>query len=129
MTQLQQVGLNDVRRQFVELRETYQAALPKVDPALINDMLEKEMISKEPQSYTLEVFTKEGIDVEAARQYILDKTGMAPAIYDNGTHYVTDQKLTLEMVKEINDSDDVVEIRGTFCGATGMKASYYHRRT
>lgn len=37
----------------------------------------------------------------AARNYILEKTCMAPAIFDNGTHYVTDQKLTLEMLRNI----------------------------
>lgn len=33
-----------------------------------------------------------------------------PAIYDNDTHYVTNQKLTLEMLKEISDSEDVFEV-------------------
>ncbi len=65
---------------------------------------------------------------EAARQYILDKTGMAPAIFDNSTHYVTNQKLTLEMLKEISDSDDVVEVHGSFCGGYGMKSAYHERR-
>jgi hypothetical protein len=43
----------------------------------------------------LEVFTKEGIVSQKAKDFIFQKTGMLPAIYDNSTHYVTNQKLTL----------------------------------
>jgi len=39
---------------------------------------------------------------------------MAPAIYENGTLFVTNQKLTLEMLKEISDSEDVLEIAGDY---------------
>jgi hypothetical protein len=42
-----------------------------------------------------------------ARGYIFDKTGMMPDIYDHGTHLVTDERLTLEILKEISDSDGV----------------------
>lgn len=119
--------LEEVRGGFAKLRETYKKVLPKVDPALLNDLLERELASREAKPYTIEVFTKEGIDTETARQYIMDKTGMAPAIFDNGTHYVTNQKLSLEMLKEISDSDDVIEVKGNFCGGYGMKGAYYER--
>jgi hypothetical protein len=119
--------LEDVRGGFAKLREAYKKVLPKVDPALLNDLLERESVSREAKPYTIEVFTKEGVDTETARQYIMDKTGMAPAIFDNGTHYVTNQKLSLEMLKEISDSDDVIEVKGNFCGGYGMKGAYYER--
>lgn len=35
---------------------------------------------------------------------------MMPAIYDNATHYVINQKITLEMLKEISHSEDVLEV-------------------
>jgi len=121
--------VDKVRRKFREAREAYKTILPKVDPALIDDILERiDATGKEALSYTLEVFTKEGVDVKAAREYIISKTGMAPAIFDNGTHYVTNQKLTLEMLKEISDSPDVVDVRGSFCGGTGMRGAYFERR-
>lgn len=122
------VNVGEVRSQFAKLREAYQKILPKVDPALLNDLLERERGSKEGLPYTIEVFTKEGVNTEKARAYIIEKTGMAPAIFDNGTHYVTNQKLTLEMLKEISDSDDVVEVHGSFCGGIGMKGAYFERR-
>jgi hypothetical protein len=64
--------------------------------------------------YTLEVFTRKGTDVQKAREYIFQKTGMISAVYDKGTHYVTNQKLTLQMLKEISDSEDVLEVTGEY---------------
>lgn len=66
-----------------------------MDKALLIDFLKREKSTDRPLSYTIEIFTKEGIDPETARDYIMSKTGMAPAIFDNGTHYMTNQILTL----------------------------------
>ncbi|MEO9294314.1 MAG: hypothetical protein ABI347_01795 [Nitrososphaera sp.] len=126
MSETKLVGVSDVRDRFSQLREAYAKVLPKVDRALLNDLLEREKSSTR-LAYTIEVFTREGVDVEEARQYIMRKTGMAPAIFDNGTHYVTNQILTLEMLKEISDSDDALEIHGNFCGGVGMKGAHFER--
>jgi hypothetical protein len=48
----------------------------------------------------LEVFTKAGIDSQKAKGFIFQKTGMMPAIYDDGSHYIKNQELTLEMLKD-----------------------------
>jgi hypothetical protein len=80
------------------------------------------------QVYMVEVFTREGLDPEKGREYIISKTGMSPAIYDNGTHCVTNQKLTLQALKEISDSDDVIEVTGNYTGHVGAYgASHEHR--
>jgi len=71
----------------------------------------------------IEVFTKPGVNPEAAKKYIFKKTGMVPAIYENGTLFVTNQKLTLEMLKEISDSDDVLEVAGDYTGNTTARGS------
>jgi hypothetical protein len=123
--------LNRMREQFSELKKTYSKVLPKVDPVLLNDLLGRETSStaEKPFSYTIEVFTKDGIDTEAAKNYIYEKTGKMPSLLDNGTHYVTTQNLTLETLKEISESEDVVDVRGSYCGGIGLQASYYeHRR-
>jgi hypothetical protein len=39
--------------------------------------------------------------------YIFDKTGMMQDIYYHGTHFVIGERLTLEILKEISDSDEV----------------------
>lgn len=123
--------LNRMREQFSELKKTYSKVLPKVDPVLINDLLGRETSStaEKPLSYTIEVFTKNGIDTEEAKNYIYEKTGKMPSLLDDGTHYVTTQELTLEMLNEISGSEDVVDIRGSYCGGLGIQASYYeHKR-
>jgi hypothetical protein len=52
---------------------------------------------------------------------------MSPAIYDDGTHYVTNQKLSLEVLEEISDSDDVLEVTGEYTGGLGgYGASHEH---
>ena len=126
-SQVPQQELDQVREQFQRLQESYNSALPKVDKALLTDFLGREKSADRPLTYTIEVFTRSGLDPEAARGYIISKTGMAPAIFDNGTHYVTNQILNLEMLKEINDSDDVVEIKGSYCGGIGQRAAYFER--
>jgi hypothetical protein len=102
-----------IRKQFDNLQNMFQKYLPKVDPDLIYDLLIhlRESPTVTPM-YTLEVFTKPGVDSKAARDFIHKKTGTVPTVYGNGTHYVTNQKLTLEILKEISDSKDVIEVTG-----------------
>ena len=110
----------EIKDQFLELQKRYQKYLPKVDPELLDDLLLRQMENPEVTPiYMVEVFTKPGLDKQEVRSYIIDKTGMSPAIYDNGTHYVTNQKLTLEILKEISDSEDVIEVTGEYTGGLG----------
>lgn len=112
--------LAELKGQFEALQKKYRQYLPNVDPALIDDVLLRQMENPGVAPiYMLEVFTKPGVDTERARDYIYSKTGMSPAIFDNGTHFATNQKVTLEMLKEISDSDDVVEITGDYTGSIG----------
>jgi hypothetical protein len=119
----------EIRDQFLELQKKYRQYLPKVDPALIDDLLLRQVENPNVvPMYMVEVFTRPGLNTEEVRSYIISKTGMSPAIYDNGTHYVTNQKLTLEMLKEISDSEEVIEVVGGFTGGLGSYgASHEHR--
>jgi hypothetical protein len=123
--------LHELRLQYQRLRETYRKILPKVDPELIDDLLSREQQEEDPPDtrpmYTVEVFTRDGVDTEAARWYIFEKTGMMPAIYDHGTHFVTDQRLTLETLKEISDSDDVIEVTGEYSGSFASNGATHER--
>ena len=97
--------LLEIKKRFEELQNKYQAYLPKVDPNLIHDLLTRQQ--ENPQvtpMYMLEVFTK---------------PGMVAAVYDHGTHYVTNQKLTLEVLKEISNSEDVLEVADEYTGGIG----------
>src|ERR687895_2630502 len=118
----------EIKDQFLELQKKYQKYLPKVDPELIDDLLLRQMENPGVTPiYMVEAFTKPGLDKQEVRSYIIDKTGMSPAIYDNGTHYVTNQELTLDILKEISDSEDVVEVTGEYTGGLGgYGASHEH---
>ena len=125
-------ALNEIRKFFQGLQTLYQTYLPKVDPVLINDLLTRQQ--KNPNTdnapfYMVEIFTKHGTDEEAKREFIIRKTGMAPAIYDKGTHYVTNQRLTLELLNELAEPEDVLEITGDFTGnLSGVGASHDYTR-
>ncbi|MGH9955407.1 MAG: hypothetical protein ACRD39_07085, partial [Nitrososphaeraceae archaeon] len=117
-----------IKEQFEALQKGYREYLPKVDPALIDDLLLRQMENPHiTPMYMIEVFTRPGLNTEEVRKYIISKSGMSPAIYDKGTHYVTNQELTLEILKEISDSEDVIEVTGEYTGGLGgYGASHEH---
>jgi hypothetical protein len=120
--------IKELKRVFAGLQTLYHTSFPKSDPSLIHDLLGR--LQKNPNIppiYMVEVFTRPGVNPEAAKKYIFEKTGMVPAIYENGTLFVTNQKLTLEIIKEISDSDDVLEIAGDYTGnITARGSSHVH---
>lgn len=78
----------------------------------------------------VEIFTKPGTDAEKMRDYIMQKTGMVPSIHDNGTHYVVNQRLSLEFLKELSNLEEVIDIAGDYTGGvTGRGASHEQRDT
>ena len=85
------VELNALRIQRKKLQAIYTQVLPKVVPGLIGDLLSREREynqssnnNAERPMYTLELFTKNGTNPEKAKNYIFQKTGMRPAVYDKG---------------------------------------------
>jgi hypothetical protein len=120
--------IKEIKRVYAGLETLYQTYFPKSEPYLIHDLLRRlKKNPNDPPIYMVEVFTKPGVDAEAAKKYIFKKTGMVPAIYDKGTHYVTNHKLTLEMLKEISDSADVLEVAGDYTGnITARGSSHVH---
>jgi hypothetical protein len=122
-------SLKELRNVFHGLQTLYQTYLPKVDPILIHDLLvREEEKSERAPFYMVEIFTKEGTDSDAMKNHIFEKTGMLPAIYDHGTHYVTNQRLSLEALKEIADLEEVLEVTGDYTGTlTGRGASHEPR--
>jgi hypothetical protein len=121
--------LREIRSVFQGLETLYQTYLPKVDPTLIHDLLIREHEKSERAPfYMVEIFTNSKVSSEDMKEHIYQTTGMLPAIYDNGTHYVTNQRLTLEILKEISSSDDVLEVTGDYTGTlTGRGASHEPR--
>jgi hypothetical protein len=121
--------LREIRSVFQGLETLYQTHLPKVDPTLIHDLLIREHEKSERAPfYMVEIFTNSNVNSEDMKEHIYQTTGMLPAIYDNGTHYVTNQRLTLEILKEMCSSEDVLEVTGDYTGTlTGRGASHEPR--
>lgn len=122
-------AIDETKQAFRNMQEKYKKYFPKVNPVFLTHLLQRqaENPSDDP-IFLVEVFTKAGLDPQQVRRYIIEKTGMSPEIYDHGTHYVTNQKLSLEILKEIADSDDVLEVTGEYTGRIGgFGASHEHR--
>ena len=122
--------VQEIRTVFQGLQTLYETYLPKVDPILIHDLLvrEKEKSENAP-FYLVEIFTKPGIDSEAMKEKIFEKTGWLPAVYDKGTHYATNQRLTLEILKEISDSEEVLEVTGDYTGSITARGASHEPKT
>jgi hypothetical protein len=121
--------LQELRSVFHGLETLYSTYLPKVDPVLIHDLLlREEEKSERAPFYMVEVFTKLGTNSEWCKQHIIETTGFVPAIYDRGTHYVTNMRLTLDILRRLNDFEFVEEVTGDYTGTlTALGASHESR--
>jgi hypothetical protein len=110
--------LTELKLQTERLGEAYHKVFPKVDPSFVYDLISR--LGQDPSNaapvYTVEVFTKQGTDPDKSRDHILQTTGTVPSIYDNGTHYVSTHRVTLEILKKLNDIEYVDEIMGDHTG-------------
>ncbi len=116
--------LKEVRRVFQGLQTLYKTYFSKVDPALLNDLLTREQEKKEePALYLVQIWTDEASRKDFIKSYIVEKTGMVPAIYEGGRHFVTNHMLNLELLKDFSDLENVTRIKGYWTGAiTGIGA-------
>ena len=115
--------LQQIRRAFQGLQTLYQIHLPKVDSGLIHDLLIRELNKKSddtstlPPFYLVEIKTVKGTDHERMKNMIFEKTGFLPSITENGTHYVANMRLSLELLKEMCESQERIEkITGDYTG-------------
>ena len=115
--------LQQIRRAFQGLQTLYQMHLPRVYSGLIHDLLIRELSKKSddtstlPPFYIVEIRTAEGTDQEQMRSMIFEKTGFLPSITENGTHYVANMRLSLELLKEMCESQkNIVRITGDYTG-------------
>jgi hypothetical protein len=118
-----------LQKHFEELQTKYEEVLPKVDPKLINDLLLRQMESpgRAPPIYMVETFLEPGTNIQKVRETILQETGMAPAVYDNGTHVAVRHPLTLDMLERISNREGVIEVTGEYDTGT-WAASHEHSR-
>ena len=115
----------DLIRKFEEFQKACKTILPGVNRHLIEDLILHHQENPNIEyMYKIETFTRKGIDVNKIKKVILDKTGMVPEVYDDGTHYVVNQKLTLDTLREILQCDhNILEVSGEYIGNVGLQES------
>lgn len=125
----QESQFDELRLQTQRLGEAYRKLFPKVDPAFVYDLILR--LEQNPKDsapiYTVEVFTKEGTNPEKSKDHIVQTTGTVPSIYDNGTHYVATHRITLEILKKLNDIDYVEEVMGDYTGSASSLGPRHDR--
>ncbi len=122
-------NIPEIKTVFNGLQTLYETYLPKADPILVHDLLLREQQNpKVAPFYMVEVFTKPGTNSQAKRDLIFEKTGMVPAIYDNGTHYVANHRLSSGMLEQICKDEDVLEVTGEYTGGIGGWGASHERR-
>ena len=68
----------------------------------------------------MEIRTEEGTDQEKIKNMIFEKTGFLPSTTENGTHYLANMRLSLELLKEMCESEESIErITGDYTGGIG----------
>ena len=121
--------LDELKVRTQQLGEAYRDLFPKVDPAFVYDLIIRLVMNPKDTApiYTVEVFTKEGTNPEKSKEHILETTGTVPSIYDNGTHYVSTHRLTLEILKKLNDIDYVLEVMGDYTGSASSTGARHEK--
>jgi hypothetical protein len=94
---------------------------------LIEDVILRQQENpQEPLMYTVEVSSDGSRNPEDVKKDMVADTGMVPAIYDQGTHYVVNHKITLETLGRIQKYTDV-EIKGEYSGSTASRGAAHER--
>ena len=104
------LSTSDVISRFDSLEEALKSVFPKVDPRSVIGLILHEKKEKNPL-YTLETVIKPGQSTDDIREVIMKVTGMVPGFYLSGTKIVVTHKLSLELLKRINDLDYVISIK------------------
>jgi hypothetical protein len=84
-----------------------------IEPFLLikSAMLRQKYPSESKQHFWLELFYREGVDVEAKKAGILNQVGRLPA-YHGHYHFVLDIQATLDTLLSIASDDDIERISG-----------------
>lgn len=108
----------DVIREFTEADNIIRKVFPKVDPFLVVSLIFDKNANKK-HIYTIEIIMKPGLDINTIRNEVVNKTGMAPGFYLNGTKMIVSHTLDLDFLKWINDQEGIISIKGSKFSAGG----------
>jgi hypothetical protein len=117
MTDHAEDATQDIQTKYDEFHKACKTILPKVDHKLIEDLLRQHEDSEGTlPMFTIEVFTKRGLDTQEMKDWIWGKLGEMPDIDYNGTYYRIEHTLTLGGLKQMSDHDFVLNLKGTYIG-------------
>jgi hypothetical protein len=115
---LRMSSVSEVIEKFNMADGAIKAAFQKVDPRLVVQLIFDRNAGKK-NVYTLDIIIKPDQDTDAIRTLVLNKSGVTPGFYLDGTKMIVSHPLDLEFLKWINDQDGVVSIKGSRYGAGG----------
>jgi hypothetical protein len=127
------VEMQALLMQSMKLEEVYRSVLPKVTSKLIRRLFTmwQENPQVKPPIFMIEIFTEKmnQTELEWFKNHLsrVSGSGSVPAVYDNGSHFVINMKLTFDILKRLNDSKFVLEICGDYTGtvtAVGAAREY-----
>ncbi len=98
--------IEDLRQKFHEYKNVMETCLPQVDKKLITEILYLMEKEKAPV-YTLEIFLKENSKTGKIREIVTRHTEENVAFYEGGTHVVAAHKITLQLLRELCENNDV----------------------
>jgi hypothetical protein len=106
------------------LQTAYKTILPKVDPLLIEDMILRQQRNPQEQlKYTIDIVSDGSRNPDDVKKDILADTGMVPSIYEHVTHYVVNQKISLEVLEKIQKYPDVQEVKWEYSGSYASRGA------
>ena len=111
-------GIQDVIDKFNAADSEIKSTFSKVDPRLVVSLI-FDGNAKKKNIYTLEIILKPGHDIEKVRQDVINKSGVSPGFYLQGTKMIVSHPLDLGFLKWINDQDGIVSIKGSPYSAGG----------
>ena len=115
--------IDKIKSKFQELEDTMNSCLPKVDNALIIDLLH-ELKEDDYPGYNLQVKLKEGFDENGFRESILRDMGVVPGFHRDekyGGHAAIEHRVNFETLLYLSNMSDVAKIDGSRAG--GGRAS------
>lgn len=110
--------IQDVVNKFNAADAEIKTMFPKADPRLVVSLIFDRNANRK-NIYTLDILLKPGHNTEKVRQDVINKSGVSPGFYLQGTKMIVNHMLDLEFLKWINDQEGIVGIKGAQYSAGG----------
>ncbi len=114
---------------YKNLLSSVDKHLSKVQLRFLFELMSHQLTHPEQvPTLRLELLYRKGIDVETKVRELSEKLDRVPQVYDSGTHFVIEPRLTLQGIEEIARDDDIEFITGDVlcCGMSLLSSKIIH---